>query len=224
MVLKTTVIILTRNEEGNIKNIIKGVRPYADEIIVVDGHSKDKTREIAKKEGTNVILDEGTGKGAAERLAVRHAKHEIIVFIDADGSYDPKDIKRIVEPIKKREADLVIGSRMKGGSDELHSDLSQFLRLMGNVVLTLIINYRFNKKLTDCESGFRAIRRSVFLDIKTNENSFTIEQEVVIKCIKKGYKISEIASHEYSRKYGKSNLKLWKDGPKFLLSIIKNIF
>jgi len=221
--MKTTIIIPTRNEEENIGNIIKKVKKYADEIIVVDGKSRDKTREVAKKLGARVIIDEGRGKGAAERLAARNSKHNLLVFIDADGSYDPDDIKNLIEPIKKDNADLVLGSRMRGGSDELHSNLEQFLRLIGNVTMTLVINYRFNTRLTDCESGFRAIKKDVFFDIKTREDSFTIEQEVVIKCLKKGYRVAEVPTHEYKRGYGKSNLSLFIDGPKFIFSIIKNI-
>ena len=222
--MKTTIIIPTKNESRTIKKIIQGSKKYADEIIVVDSNSKDYTADMARKLGVKVVTDLGKGKGAAERFGARHAKHEILVFIDADGSYDTNDIKKLVEPIKKNKADLVLGSRMLGGSDELHSNLNQFLRLMGNTIFTLIINYRFNKRLTDCESGFRAIKKKVFFNIKTKENGFTIEQEVVIKCLKRGYKVSEVPAHEYVREHGSSNLNVLIDGFKFIGSLIKNIF
>ena len=112
---------------------------------------------------------------------------------------------------------------MLGGSDELHSDFFQLLRLIGNVGINLIINYAFKKKFTDCQNGFRAIKKDVFLDIKTKANTFTIEQEMVIKCIKKGYKVIEVPTHEYVREYGKSKINLWKEGWKYVWSLVKNI-
>jgi len=221
--MKTTIIIPTKNEEKNIEKIIKKVKPYANEIIVIDGHSKDKTRDIAKKSGVKVILDNNKGKGAALRIAAKYAKNDILVFIDADGSHDPKDINKLIRPIKNKQADLVIGSRMRGGSDELHSNFSQLIRLIGNVMINLVINYAFNKRFTDCQNGFRAIKKNVFLNIKTKENRFTIEQETVIKCIKRGYKVIEIPTHEYVREYGKSKINLWWEGWRYIWSLTKNI-
>ena len=85
----------------------------------------------------------------------------IVVFIDADGSHDPKDIPALVAPIKAGQADMVIGSRGKGGSDELHGTLEQFIRYVGSQLIMLAINYRWNVRLTDSQNGFRAIRRDV---------------------------------------------------------------
>jgi dolichol-phosphate mannosyltransferase len=222
--MKTTIIIPTKNEEKTIKKIINGARPYGNEIIIVDGHSKDNTREVAKKLKTKVIIDNRKGKGAALRIAAKNARYNLLVFIDADGSHNPKDIKKLVLPIKNNHADLVIGSRMRGGSDELHGNFSQFIRLMGNTIINLIINYIFNRQFTDCQNGFRAIKKGVFLDIKTKENRFTIEQEMVIKCLKKKYNVIEVPAHEYVRVHGKSNINLFKEGWRYVWSLFKNIF
>src|SRR3954454_16856152 len=115
-----TVVIPTRNEEGLIADIIEAVRPHAAEILVVDGHSTDRTREIAAARGARVILDAGRGKGEALRRSFAEARHDVLVFIDAYGSHDPNDIPRLVEPILRGDAELVIASRTRGGSDELH--------------------------------------------------------------------------------------------------------
>ena len=111
-----TVVIPTKNEEGLIAEIIEAARPHADEILVVDGHSTDRTREIASEMGARVVLDAGRGKGEALRRSFVEARHEILVFIDADGSHEPKDIPRLVEPILRGEAELVIASRTRGGA------------------------------------------------------------------------------------------------------------
>ena len=117
-----TVVIPTKNEEGLIADIIEAARPHADEILVVDGHSTDRTREIAADMGARVVLDAGRGKGEALRRSFVEARHDILVFIDADGSHEPRDIPLLVEPILRGEAELVIASRTRGGSDELRQE------------------------------------------------------------------------------------------------------
>jgi len=85
---RVTIVIPTKNEEGLIGEIVDSVRPYADEILVIDGHSKDQTRTVAAAHGARVELDGGKGKGDALRRAMDIALGEILVFIDADGSHE----------------------------------------------------------------------------------------------------------------------------------------
>src|SRR5258706_1664098 len=115
-----SVVIPTRDEEGLIGGIIDAVRPHAAEILVVDGHSTDRTREIAAALGARVILDGGRGKGEALRRSFAEARCEILVFIDADGSHDPSDIPQLVAPIRHGQAELVIASRTRSRSGELY--------------------------------------------------------------------------------------------------------
>ena len=222
--MKTSIVIPTRNEAKMIKEIIEGCWSFGDEILVIDGHSIDQTREIAKSLGVRVVLDNGRGKGAGLRMGFKEAKHEIIVFIDADGSHDPKDIPAMILPIQQDRADLVIGSRMRGGSDELHGDIGKFIREIGSEIITLSINYRFGIRLTDSQNGFRAIKKQVGLDIDLKEDIFTIEQEMIMKALKKGYRVSEIPSHEYRRKYGESGIVVWKVAHRYVWCLIKNLF
>lgn len=216
-----SIIIPTLNEDRSIKDIIEKCRKYSDDIIVIDGHSQDKTREIAASTGARVYLQKKGGKGNAVRLGISKAQKDILVFIDADGSHDPDDIPKLVIPILEGRADHVSGSRMKGGSDELQGDLLKFIRMVGSDIITLGINYRFNIRLTDSQNGFRAIRRDVALSLNLKENITTIEQEMIIKTIKKGYRILEVPTHEYARKYGSSHIKLYKVWFRYLYSWIK---
>jgi len=222
--MKTSIVIPTKNEEKMIKEIIKGCLPFGDEVMLVDGHSTDKTKEIAQACGARVVLDNGKGKGDGLRVALKEAKGDIVVFIDADGSHDPKDIPAMIRPIQEGKADLVVGSRMRGGSDELHGDIGKFIRIVGSDIITLSINYRFGVRLTDSQNGFRAIRRKVGLDIGLTENIFTIEQEMIMKALKKGYKTTEIPSHEYRRKFGDSGIVVWKVAHRYVWCLIKNLF
>jgi dolichol-phosphate mannosyltransferase len=203
--------------------IVDTVRPHADEVLVVDGHSKDRTREIAAAHGARVILDGGKGKGEALRLALQEAACEIVCFIDADGSHEPKDIPAMVAPIAAGTADMVVGSRGKGGSDELHGTLEQLIRYVGSQLIMLGINYRWNVRLTDSQNGFRAIRREVGQRLGLTSNLTTIEQEMLMKALKKGYRVSEIASHEYERKWGTSKVVVWKLWFAYIWSFVRNI-
>ena len=169
-----TVVIPTKNEEGLIAEIIDATRPHATEILVVDGHSTDRTREIASAKGARVVLDAGRGKGEALRRSFVEARHDILVFIDADGSHEPKDIPLLVEPIRRGEAELVIASRTRGGSDELHGTAEQLLRYIGSQLIMLAINYRWRVRLTDSQNGFRAIRRDVARALQLKSNLTTI--------------------------------------------------
>ena len=221
--MRVTVVIPTRDAEGLVGEIVDTVRPHADEVLVVDGHSKDRTREIAAQHGARVILDGGKGKGEALRLALKEAACEIVCFIDADGSHDPNDIPKMVAPIKAGTSDMVIGSRGRGGSDELHGTFDQLLRYLGSQIFMLGINYRWNVRLTDSQNGFRAIRKDRGLELGLRANLTTIEQEMLMKALKKGLRVSEIPSHEYERRWGKSKVSVWKLWYAYLWNFFRNI-
>jgi len=220
---RITVVIPTKDEEGLIGEIVDAVTPYAGEVLVVDGHSKDRTRDIANEHGARIVLDRGKGKGDALRLALDEARGDIVVFIDADGSHEPRDIPQMVAPIVAGEADLVVGSRGKGGSDELHGTLEQLIRYIGSQLIMLGINYRWDVRLTDSQNGFRAIRRDVGRRLGLTSNLTTIEQEMMMKALKQGYRVSEIPSHEYERRWGTSKVVVWKLWFAYVWSFIRNI-
>jgi len=199
------------------------VRPYGDEVLVVDGHSRDRTRAIAIEHGAKVIQDNGRGKGEAMRLSIEAATTGILVFIDADGSHDPRDIPAMVAPIKAGEADMVVGSRGKGGSDELHGTFEQFIRYVGSQLIMLAINYRWNVRLTDSQNGFRAVRRDVGRKLGLKSNLTTIEQEMLMRALKLGYRVDEVPTHEYERKWGTSKVVVWKLWAAYLWSFFRNI-
>ena len=205
---RVTIIVPTRNEVDNLRPVLELAAAYADELLVVDGHSTDGTRELAAACGARVILDEGKGKGAALRLGIQQATGDILVFIDADGSHDPNDIPALVAPIIAGAADHVSGSRMLGGSDELHATLHQFVRLFGSQIITLSVNYTQAIRLTDCQNGFRAIRRDAALGLDLRENITTIEQEMVIKSVRSGLRMGEVPTHEYVRANGTSRFRV----------------
>ena len=221
---KISIIIPAIDEEKSIGEIITKCKKFSQDVIVIDGHSEDKTAEIAKNLGAKVYLDNGIGKGDAIRLGIQKSDKDIIVFIDADGSHDPNDIPKLINPIIEGKADHVSGSRMRGGSDELHGDIKKFIRMVGSDIITLGINYKFGVDLTDSQNGFRAIKRQVASSLNLKENITTIEQEMIIKTLRKGYRVMEVPSHEYARKHGTSSIVVSRIWWRYVYSWFKYLF
>ena len=220
---RVTVVIPTKNEEGLIEAIIEAVRPHADEILVVDGHSTDRTREIAAAAGARILLDAGKGKGEALRRSFVEARHQILVFIDADGSHDPGDIPLLIAPIRAGDAELVIASRTRGGSDELHGTAEQLLRYIGSQLIMLAINYRWQVRLTDSQNGFRALRRDAAQALRLTSNLTTIEQEMLMRALKCGCRVVEVPSHEFERKWGVSKVSVWRLWWAYIWSLLRHL-
>ncbi len=221
--MQVTVVVPTRNEAPSIGGILDGVARWADELIVVDGHSSDDTVKIAKARGARILIDNGRGKGAALRQAIVAATGDVIVFIDADGSHDPEDIPRLLAPIQAGDADLVVGSRPKGGSDELHGDLGKFARMIGSDIITLAINYRFGVRLSDSQNGLRAIRTACARDLCLREDITTIEQEMVMQALHRGYRLDEVPTHEYARSHGHSTIRLRRVAVRYVWCLLRGL-
>ena len=223
MALRISTVILARNEECTIGAVVSEALPFCDEILVLDGHSKDRTRERARSAGAAVHLDPGRGKGSAIRASLNLARGDVLVFMDADGSHAGADLPLLVAPIREDKADLVVGSRFAGGSDELSATVPQLIRTIGNVSMNIAINLRFGVALTDTLNGFRAIRKEVALDLRLRENKHTIEQEMVIQALRRGYLAINVATHEHARKHGESTINIWREWPMFVWCLAANL-
>jgi len=221
---KVTVVIPAHNEEKTIADVITGCKKYSNEILLVlSKHSKDKTEEIAKSTGIRIIRDNGKGKGAGMRYAIRELQDGIIVFVDADGSHVIKDMPKLIKPLQNNEADMVIASRFLGGSEELHGTFGKFVRMFLGMAIAQIINWRFKTAIGDTQNGYRAIKADVAKDLDLTSDIFDIETEMVMKCYKKGYTIIEVPSHELKRQHGSSGINIMKMGWRYIATVIKNL-
>lgn len=218
-----SIVAPARNEEATLAAVLQPLVDLTDDLIVVDGRSTDATAAIAAAFGARVLQDHGRGKGDAVRVGLEASRSPITVFIDADGSHDPADIPRLVTPLLRNEADLVIGSRMRGGSDELFGSPAELFRLGGTLLIGLLINARFGVRQTDYQNGFRAIRTDVGRALKLTSDIATIEQEMAMKALQLGYRIAETPAHEYRRQGGVSKLSAWKSAPRFLWSLLRGL-
>ena len=220
----TTVIIPSKNEGDVVVALARAARDYCDEVLVVDGRSTDGSPERLRADGVKVLDDRGRGKGDAIRVGIEAARGDILVTIDADGSHDPSEIPRLVAPIVSGEADLVIGCRMRGGSDEFAGTWTMFVRLWGNNILTQLINTRFRTSLTDTQNGFRALRASAIKPLGLKEDLHTIELEMVLRALKHGLHVCQVPSHEYARKIGESSLSVVGQTPAFLWCLLRHLW
>lgn len=214
--MKITAVIPARNEALNVGRVVRAAREYVDEVVVIDGHSGDGTQVVAEEAGARVHVQKSRGKGGAIVEAGHLVSQGIIVFLDADQSHDPADIPSLVRPIKEGAAELVIGSRMLGGSDELFTNVREFCRLVGGHILTLAIARRFNYPLTDSQNGYRAIKADVLRELRLRETSFTIEMEMCIEAIRSGFRVLEVPTHEFRREHGQSNINAFRLGPRYV--------
>ena len=177
--LSVGVVICAKNEEKSLEDIIDRASRYISlsDIFVVDGHSTDNTALLARKRDVSVLTDPKKGKGSAVRMAINNIQRDILIFLDADGSHRPEEIPSFLEVfLNDPSVTLVIGSRFKGGSEELGENFCEKMRFTGNKISTFIINKIWGTKLTDIQNGFRAVKRHEIEELNLTENSFVIEQ------------------------------------------------
>jgi glycosyltransferase involved in cell wall biosynthesis len=215
-----SIVIPTLNEASTITDVIRRCRPFGDEIVVIDGKSTDQTSAIAAREGARVVQQKGRGKGEALRQSADVAAGDILVFIDADGSHVPEDIPQLVAPIRDGKADIVVGSRLLGGSSELHGGFDEFLRFSGSSFITACINWKFGVRLSDSQNGFRAIRKAVLKDLQLKSCSTTIEQEMIMRALAMGYRVQDVPSHEFPRQGGVSKVQVFRLWHKYAASLL----
>jgi glycosyltransferase involved in cell wall biosynthesis len=218
-----TVVIAALNEAPTIADVVSRCRQYAAEVIVVDGHSRDGTAQLAAAAGATVFDDHRKGKGDAIRVAIPHVTTTVTVFVDADGSHDPDDIPKLVLPIVSGRADHVTGSRLIGGSSELHGGFDEFFRLAGSSFINACLNWKFGVRLSDSQNGFRAVRTAVLRELGLHEDTTTVEQEMIIETLRRGYRMAEVPAHEHRRRFGTSHIRVWRTAPRYLASLTRGM-
>ena len=222
--MKLSVLIPIYNEERTLEEVVRRVRSIElpKEIILVDDGSKDRSREILtrlQKESERApdplndikvfLQPHNQGKGAAIKVALDHARGEVIIIQDADLEYDPHDYPALLEPIERGLADVVYGTRFAGGG--AHRVLF-FWHSLGNRILTLVSNMLTNLNLSDMEVGYKMFRAEVLKSIRLESNRFGFEPEVTLKLAKKGYRFYEVPISYHGRTYQEGKKITWKDG------------
>jgi len=218
--MSVSIVIPTLNEEGNLKKVLDSIPPHIEDVIIVDGHSKDKTVEIAKKHGVKKILYDDKGKGSALRVGMREASSDIIIMMDADCSHLSSEIALLTAGIQSGY-DVCMGSRfIQGGGSE---DMT-LLRRLGNKFFVTLVNVIWRMQYSDLCYGYRSFRRGVFESLNLESDGFGIETEISIKAAKKKLRVLEVPSFEKARLAGEGKLRTFEDGWRILKTIIRELF
>jgi glycosyltransferase involved in cell wall biosynthesis len=226
--VKLSVVIPVYNERDTIREILERVKSVdlEKEIVVVDDFSTDGTRDVLNgldDEEIKVFFHErNMGKGAALRTGFGSVTGDMVVIQDADLEYDPNEYPKLIQPIMEGRADVVYGSRFRGG--EYHRVLF-FWHMLGNRFLTLLSNMLTNLNLTDMETCYKVFRREVIDGIKIEEDRFGFEPEITAKVARMGARIYEVGISYAGRSYAEGKKIGWKDGVSAVRCIIKyNLF
>jgi glycosyltransferase involved in cell wall biosynthesis len=219
-----TVVIPTLNEEGSIAGVIRELNHLGyHNILIADGNSRDRTIEIAKEFGANIMVQNGRGKGNALRQAFNHGSlnGNVVVILDADGSMNPKEIPMLIDTLDSG-ADLVKASRFLGYG---HSEDMSLIRRIGNHFFLTLVNWFWSTNYTDLCYGFGAFRKGAVKKLYPylRSKNFEIETELYIKAKKLGLKVTEVPSIESRRRHGKSNLDAIVDGFHILRTIFREL-
>lgn len=201
---KLSVVVPVYNEENTIRQLLSRLlaQPLPMEIIIVDDHSLDMTRDvlrmIASLPNLSIIYkDRNEGKGAALRTGFARATGDVVMIQDADLEYDPRDIPKVLRPIVEDEADVVYGSRfLENGARN-----SSLLHRLGNRFLTVASNQLTGLSLTDMETCYKVFRRSVIQDLPLKQNRFGFEPEITAKLARRGYRIKEVPISYHAREF-----------------------
>ncbi len=201
---RIAAVLPALNEEQALAQVLKDLpRSLFASVIVADNGSTDRTAEVARAGGAQVVSEprRGYGRACLAALAALPAEIEIVVFLDADASDDPSEATRLVEPILRGEADLVIGSRALGHAQPGSLFWTQ---RVGNRLAVMLIWILFGHRYTDL-GPFRAIRRSSLKQLAMSDPNFGWTAEMQIKALQRGLRVEEVPV-SYRRRIGRSKI------------------
>lgn len=228
---KVTVIVPCYNEAATIAQVVSEL-PRDDlarrgaelHVLVIDNNSSDATAAVAKTAGAEVIHEPAKGKGNALRAGFRNIPQDTdyVVMLDGDGTYSPKEVTRLIEPLCNNFCDVVVGSRLHGC---MQPAAMTKLNLVGNWLFTLAVRLFYRANVTDVLTGYFAWKKPALsaLEPYVDSPGFAIEMEMITKMARLGHKMVPVPI-SYHPRSSQSNLRPFRDGSRILAMLLKNFF
>jgi glycosyltransferase involved in cell wall biosynthesis len=223
-----SLLVPAFNEAATIEDVLRRAAAIDlhTELVVVDDGSSDRTPDIAERLAAEldgrlrvVRCDRNRGKGAAVRRGLEEVRGEFVVIQDADLEYDPRDLPKLVGPLLEGVADVVYGSRLRGGEPQR---AHLFWHYAGNRFLSLLTNVLFNTTISDMEVGYKAFRTDLVRSLELTSNGFGIEPEITAKLLRRGgIRLYEIPISYYGRTYEEGKKITWRDGVTAVVLLVR---
>ena len=219
-----SVIIPVFNEEATVGDIVTRTKKTLEtlavkhEVIVVDDGSTDKSADIAQHQNVRVLRNGHQGKGYALRSGFTHARGELVVTLDGDGSHKPEEIPFVLRYLIQNIADFVVGSRF--ANSEVKKAKIPKINRTGNRLFNSLTGYLTGVKISDTQSGFRAIRASLIKQMKLTSHGYEVESEMLVKALRMGARVKETPISFDQRTMGNSKLDPIRDGTRIFYAII----
>jgi glycosyltransferase involved in cell wall biosynthesis len=223
---KLSVIVPVFNERTTLVEVIRRMRTVElpdgieREIIVIDDGSTDGTRDVLRQLGDSTVRvlrhETNRGKGAAVRTGLQVASGDYILIQDADLEYDPEDWPKMIAPVQRGRARVVYGSRFTGERRNM-----LFLHWVGNRLLSLVTNVLYNTTLSDMETCYKLVDRSLMLELGLRSNRFDIEPEITAKILRRRIRIYEVPISYMGREFDEGKKITWRDGFAALWALAK---
>lgn len=215
-----TIVIPCLNEEQGIEQVLKRMPEFVDEVVVVDNGSTDRTSEVARAFGAQVIREEVRGYGRSYRRGFANARGDIIVTLDGDHSYPVDAISYLLEAFLHLEVDFLNASRFPVRDRRAMS----FKHKMGNLVLSLAMSLLYFRWVRDSQSGMWVFRRTILEEMNLVSDGMAFSEEIKIEALKnRKIRFQEI-SIQYSSRLGEVKLNPWRDGLFNLYFLLKKRF
>jgi glycosyltransferase involved in cell wall biosynthesis len=205
---KITVVIPCLNEEQGIEQVLRRMPDFVDQIIVVDNGSTDRTSEVARQFGAEVIREDVRGYGRSYKRGFRDATGDIIVTLDGDHSYPPDAISYLIEAFLHLDVDFLNASRFPVRDPKAMS----LKHKLGNLILSLAMSMLYFRWVRDSQSGMWVFRRAILEEMTLESDSMAFSEEIKIEALKSSkIRFREIPV-QYSSRLGEIKLNPWRDG------------
>lgn len=214
---EVSVLIPTLNEAPTIGSVVKEFQQLGyTHILVMDGHSTDKTLEIARGLGVTVKTQTGKGKGNAIIEALEQIKQPYVVLVDGDGTYTARDAEKLLRPLYLG-FDHVIGDRM----NTAEKGAFNFGNYTGNQLINILFKIAHGSDLHDILSGYRAFTMDSIRGMRLKERGFEIETEMTVEAVRNGQRIMVVPVHYRKRVGTRTKLDPFYDGVRIISTIYR---